>query len=422
VTPRERWQALQEHLSRARKALEAGDRHGALQAIDAALVIDSEFLAAQTLRERILTIEAIGAPPPSIPLIPDPSPVTEVQVDPTTSPGLRVGAVSSDGLARFEARARQRRAARRMAAATEAIGKRRLADARQALDEIRELDPEHPDLEAREAELAAAALSSSRHVRAGRWLAAAAVFIAVVLGATWLETARIDDSLTAYPIAEIGTLVPDTGLGLGRPEVEPPDPIEVATTDDLAVTVKVLALEKPTTIAAVVTAARTVPEPASVLGPPVELAVAPVALPIGPPPVTAAASIAAIPVALPSAPASSAASASAGPDDEQLVQRTLQRYRNAYEALDARSAHAVWPGVNEPALERAFQGLESQTLSFNACDVELRGVGATAVCRGSARYVPKVGSRDPRVEPRVWNFTLRRAGADWQIENARVDR
>jgi len=50
------------------------------------------------------------------------------------------------------------------------------------------------------------------------------------------------------------------------------------------------------------------------------------------------------------------------------------------------------------------------------------GDAAMATCHGSARYVPKVGSREPRVEPRVWNFTLRKLGSDWTIETARADR
>jgi hypothetical protein len=109
-------------------------------------------------------------------------------------------------------------------------------------------------------------------------------------------------------------------------------------------------------------------------------------------------------------------------DDEQLVKDVLQRYRSAYEELDARRAQAVWPGVNEPALQRAFQGLESQNLTFDGCDVQLRGPAATATCRGTMTYVPKVGSREPHVEPRVWNFTLQKTGDAWQIQNARADR
>ena len=105
-----------------------------------------------------------------------------------------------------------------------------------------------------------------------------------------------------------------------------------------------------------------------------------------------------------------------------LIKQALQRYRSAYEGLDAQSAHAVWPAVNEAALARAFDGLESQSLVFDACDVRQYGESATAICHGSARYVPKVGSREPRVEPRVWNFTLRKAGTDWKIDSARAER
>jgi hypothetical protein len=78
--------------------------------------------------------------------------------------------------------------------------------------------------------------------------------------------------------------------------------------------------------------------------------------------------------------------------------------------------------VNERALARAFDGLQSQNLTFEACDVHVAGDQARATCRGSARYVAKIGSREPRTEPRTWNFTLRRTGPDWKIESARADR
>jgi len=105
-----------------------------------------------------------------------------------------------------------------------------------------------------------------------------------------------------------------------------------------------------------------------------------------------------------------------------LVRRALLEYKDAYEALDAQSAQAVWPVVNERALARAFDGLESQRLSFDNCDVQVYGEAATATCRGTARYVAKVGSREPRTEARVWRFTLRKRAADWKIETARVER
>jgi hypothetical protein len=78
--------------------------------------------------------------------------------------------------------------------------------------------------------------------------------------------------------------------------------------------------------------------------------------------------------------------------------------------------------VNVEALARAFDGLESQSLMFDACDVRLRGDAANATCRGSARYVTKVGSHEPRTEPRTWMFTLKKSGVDWKIESARAGR
>jgi hypothetical protein len=134
-----------------------------------------------------------------------------------------------------------------------------------------------------------------------------------------------------------------------------------------------------------------------------------VILPVAPPPTAPAAS------AVPAAIVRSA-------NDEQLVRQALQRYRSAYEGLDAPSARAVYPAVNEAALARAFDGLASQTLTFDSCDVQMRGDAASAICHGTARYVPKVGSREPRTEPRRWSFTLQRNGADWKIESARAER
>ena len=127
------------------------------------------------------------------------------------------------------------------------------------------------------------------------------------------------------------------------------------------------------------------------------------------------------PIASPPAP--SVALPIARIDDESLVKQTLQQYRRAYDELDAQSARTVYPAINEAALARAFDGLASQSLTFDTCDVRMNGSGAaTATCRGSARYVPKVGSREPHTEPRTWNFTLRKNGSGWQIENARAER
>jgi len=109
-------------------------------------------------------------------------------------------------------------------------------------------------------------------------------------------------------------------------------------------------------------------------------------------------------------------------NDDQLVRDALQKYRWAYQELDAASAHDIWPGVDQAALARAFDGLASQALTFQDCAVEIAGPAATANCSGTMQYVPKVGSRVPRVEPRRWNFSLRKRDAGWQIEDARAGR
>ena len=94
----------------------------------------------------------------------------------------------------------------------------------------------------------------------------------------------------------------------------------------------------------------------------------------------------------------------------------LGRYRNAFNTLDAGAAAAVWPTVNEKTLARAFERLEDQQVSFESCEIEIGGVHAEAACSGTARYIPKVGSRTPKAEARRWTFILRRASDGWLID------
>lgn len=105
-------------------------------------------------------------------------------------------------------------------------------------------------------------------------------------------------------------------------------------------------------------------------------------------------------------------------DESGAVEATLQRYADAYKRLDAAAARAVWPTVDERALARAFEGLESQGITFDHCDVAVAGSSANAACAGRARFVPKVGSREPLVEQRRWTFRLRKADDGWEIVQA----
>lgn len=107
--------------------------------------------------------------------------------------------------------------------------------------------------------------------------------------------------------------------------------------------------------------------------------------------------------------------------ETRAVALALNRYQNAFSALDANAAHAVWPSVDVKALARAFDQLETQTFDLEGCDITVSGVRAEADCAGNARYVRKVGNKALRVEPRQWHFTLRQTNDQWIIDavNAR---
>ena len=152
------------------------------------------------------------------------------------------------------------------------------------------------------------------------------------------------------------------------------------------------------------------PEPSPVSEPPPATAPPAVAANIAPPRAPAPAAGPA-PEALPSA---------VGRTEESEIQRALGLYRTAYQRLDAEAARTVWPSVDVRALARAFDTLNSQELVFEACVFEITGEVATARCRGTATYTPKVGSRKPRLEPRQWTFHLRKMSQSWKIQSAQA--
>jgi hypothetical protein len=542
VTAREQWQALQTNLTAARAAADRGDTAAALAAVNAALKVDPHFLAALSLRERIIAGDlppAIEPPPASEPVIAaapiataiaEPLPAIErfsaieplstsepvsierlstiepvLTIDPlltiaplsieplstieplsaieavsiveplaiagpismreplaadsfsTVEPLLAIEPaamvpepvgtvpapqtiepapaaivtpdeistrpfVSAEGYAKFEQRARRRRVDRRIEAARQAIDQKRLKQAAAALDEVIELDPNLPELSELTVEFDQLRRTAAGGTHRGPWLAAGAVFAATVFGASWLQESSpllsrsiiATAPLLAAPTTSVlADLEPVATTGETAPRLEapaapirafnPPVPVPAASTAGY-----VVAPAPPLrpAVEPVVEVAAVVPPPSAPQPPPI--AIAPMR-PVQESPVVA-------PAALPVPPKVNDI------DEHVLVQQTLQRYRSAYEDLDAQSAHAVWPAVNQVALARAFDGLESQTLTFDACDVRVRGEAATATCQGSARYVPKIGNRQPHIEPRVWNFTLHKSGTDWKIDSARAER
>jgi hypothetical protein len=102
--------------------------------------------------------------------------------------------------------------------------------------------------------------------------------------------------------------------------------------------------------------------------------------------------------------------------DADAVRAVLDQYQSAFSHLDASRAKAIWPSVDEKALGRAFGQLERQQVVLEGCDVKVADQRAVAACRGQASYVPRVGNKAARVEPRRWSFTLRKTGESWILE------
>ena len=105
--------------------------------------------------------------------------------------------------------------------------------------------------------------------------------------------------------------------------------------------------------------------------------------------------------------------------DESGIRSALSRYEAAYNSLDAKAATSVWPGVDQRALGRAFDGLLSQRVSLGLCDITVIGDIGGATCAGKARWEPKVGG-GLQTADRYWNFHLRRTGDGWKIQEIRV--
>jgi hypothetical protein len=102
--------------------------------------------------------------------------------------------------------------------------------------------------------------------------------------------------------------------------------------------------------------------------------------------------------------------------EEYAVRRVLHSYEEAYEGLDVAATAAVWPSVDRRALSRAFDTLKSQGLDFKNCVISVADSRATANCRGTLQFVRKVGNPAPLTADQQWVFTMRRFGADWQID------
>jgi Meckel syndrome type 1 protein len=164
-------------------------------------------------------------------------------------------------------------------------------------------------------------------------------------------------------------------------------------------------------------------------------AVASVPAPAAPSPLSASPVPSSFPTRLAGSPAAASTSAStpSAGDTEALraasratdaatLRGLLTKYESVYERLDARGASAIWPSVDQAALDRAFGGLRSQELRLDRCRLSVATLTATASCQGSLRIVRRVGSADPLERSLEWTFRFERRGEDWQIASVRTTR
>ncbi len=131
------------------------------------------------------------------------------------------------------------------------------------------------------------------------------------------------------------------------------------------------------------------------------------------PPVTSPSS-AATPETVPASPPGETAPAAVR--EIAAIRSVIARYGDAFSGLDALAVGEVWPSVDGRALDRAFRGLEEQGVAFDDCDITVNGGEAAATCRGTVRYVTRIGNRTPRTERRTWQFALRQTGTAWVID------
>jgi hypothetical protein len=108
----------------------------------------------------------------------------------------------------------------------------------------------------------------------------------------------------------------------------------------------------------------------------------------------------------------------APPSDEQRIRAVLRSYQSAFQQFDPGAVQAVWPSVDTKALGRAFDGLSSQSIVFDRCDVSVAAATARAACHGGVEYVKRVGGGGTQSARRQWIFDLQKsADGAWRIQS-----
>jgi hypothetical protein len=331
----------------------------------------------------------------------------------------------------FEQRIQERRFRALLDTIDRAIAAGDAAAARVAFEEARELRPAAPELIDVEERITAVPLvaGADGHAVWSRALGAVMMLlvgVSLLIGIDWLR-ANTDGTTALPPVVSpdlrIAAPVPATTAEEPAVTIVPPPPVEdlapapqeVGTTG-LERQIRAVG-DQPRLRTASTIETGEIPDDFVFMPPSPRLAPMPAAdaRPSTTPLQPAARAAAPPPAARAAAPTSIAR-------DETRVAAVLDQYARAYGRLDAGAAREVWPSVDERALARAFDNLASQSVSFDDCAIDVQGATANASCRGTTSYVGKVGSREPRIEPRTWRFELRRDGEAWKIASAEARR
>jgi hypothetical protein len=105
-------------------------------------------------------------------------------------------------------------------------------------------------------------------------------------------------------------------------------------------------------------------------------------------------------------------------DQTEIIRDVLNRYTHSFETMDLGATKAVYPSVDDRALQKAYRALDGQQVRLSNCGVSIEGPDANARCRGTATYRPKIGPRTVQLTDLEWMFRLARGDAGWQIVNA----
>ena len=355
----------------------------------------------------------------------------------------------------FEIRMRRRRAERCLLRAEVALDAGFENDARAALDEARRLDWQSPDFDSLKARIdqRRAAEAAQRNGRRRVTYFAAAVLALAAAGSAFFVSDQSGQADAPLATAAANVAAPPTVTVAPVPISEPsspeadaapappePQPAAVATPEQSPRDIGTNRPERTSTAPAdmkagftllgpaVRQAAADVPELPQIAVPttslPVQQSVPDTTGMIGRssigsvtlPPV-AETRVPDLPPAPPVTPPPAPRAEPPPAPDDSGVRAALAQYESAYSSLNAAAAHAVYPGVDEQSLERAFESLESQRVSLGSCSISMSGARAQATCQGRSTWTPKVGS-GTQSSARTWRFDLTNAGGTWKITRA----